>query len=1210
MKNNIKFVNKIFLVTIFFSITSLNSIKLPFDLFSDQKSEQVNSQSQVTTPIEEQIKQLEIDLQAFVQMETEKDFSKQLNEIDKKTDVVKQQLEKAPGDEFLLLKLSTYNKMYQAVLEIEQTYKDIQEVIEKHIKVLNEYEEDPQFKKLRMELKTYYSFDELLKIGHQLQEYEDRLIAVQEKNKTINIELPSRRKSFAVIESELKTKQKQRDDLLQNVDVGLPISIKPQDQGEIIDLQILLLELKKDAAQAKVNESERKLAFSESQRLILQDQVRLLKNEYARVKSGVRVDDAYVKRVQVSLDKKRADSLKKVTRYAENIKAIDTLQEELDQELKVLSEKYHISINNLPLSDWTFRTDVSSEEWVGNALITKLFEQILTYEASKDLIQAQSDLEEFRFKGQEILFDIVESWHKMTMLKNTIDTDEELKAEIKKYDGAKAELRAEQTSVSEKLSVATNYLTTLHNVLDEIKNKMQALKKQKTLLFKDKNAQYELAAQALAETEETVRTRIDATAKLVETYSAQQNIISSSLNEIEYVVRELNLKDFWRPSAQAIDWATELNRIVPDIRLFLSDLKALRSSYMLHSIMHTIIKKAKDITENYWHLLLFLINVVLIGVVFFLLKAYLPEVRDRLFSVSLVPVGRYRAALFFGFVFDFINRYLLFIYPWFIIWFLVQIDVIYDVYFIILFYLSSIPFFIFILNRFFTEFSAFNERLEYTFLSESYEKRFTTIVSWLSYALSAIFFFRSAFQPLNFHQSNLPTLLLAVAVILCQISAILLISKEQILKLIPGRTEIGTWVKQFIDRYYFIIVLILFGIIVMSNPYVGFFKQVSYILSRLVITIIAIPLFLRLHNYLKNKSSTLFFYTEGEVVKERFAYAKAAYSLMVIATFLAFVVLGILAFSRLWDYPITLQDITNVLDKDIMPSPGLDSKKEPIRITAWSFLQVIAYIISGLLLVFFINRMVLGRLFDLLVVNVGVQNTLLTLTRYLIITMSFVMGLYSVHLGYLMNYIGAALLALGFAIKDPISDVICYFVILVQRPIKIGDYISLGNDLSGVVRQISPRSVILRKNNSVTLVVPNSQFITNPIINWNYVPTYFAFDDIYLTISYESNPKEVQKIIFKVLDEQPNILKSPAPIVRLDNFTENGFLFLIRGFISADKTLEQWEIQSQIRLNIVERLEKSGIKIALPSRVLVTTKGFSDDFSTLKSKEDTFEDPR
>ena len=141
-------------------------------------------------------------------------------------------------------------------------------------------------------------------------------------------------------------------------------------------------------------------------------------------------------------------------------------------------------------------------------------------------------------------------------------------------------------------------------------------------------------------------------------------------------------------------------------------------------------------------------------------------------------------------------------------------------------------------------------------------------------------------------------------------------------------------------------------------------------------------------------------------------------------------------------------------------------------------------------------------MFELLLVNVGVQNALLSLTRYVIVISSIIIGLSSIGLNYSVLYILAVLGGLGVAGKEIITDFIGYFIILIQRPLKIGDFIRVDQEVTGVVRQLTLRSIVMRKNNSVTVIVPNSHILTKTLTNWNYSRTYFAFDDIYFTVSY------------------------------------------------------------------------------------------------------------
>ena len=173
------------------------------------------------------------------------------------------------------------------------------------------------------------------------------------------------------------------------------------------------------------------------------------------------------------------------------------------------------------------------------------------------------------------------------------------------------------------------------------------------------------------------------------------------------------------------------------------------------------------------------------------------------------------------------------------------------------------------------------------------------------------------------------------------------------------------------------------------------------------------------------------------------------------------------------------------------------------------------------------------------------------------------------------------------ALPISISDFIAYFIILVQRPIKVGDYIWIDPNTMGVVRKITPRSVVVRRRNSNTLVIPNNQVVNKVVTNWNYSSGFIAFDDIVVTVTYKEDPAKVRELLLKVLDESNYVLKNPKPIVRLEDFNELGFVFLVRGFLSSNYTLDMWDIASDVRLAIVKKLRDNNIELAHPVRVMV-----------------------
>ncbi|MBA2307386.1 mechanosensitive ion channel, partial [Candidatus Dependentiae bacterium] len=410
--------------------------------------------------------------------------------------------------------------------------------------------------------------------------------------------------------------------------------------------------------------------------------------------------------------------------------------------------------------------------------------------------------------------------------------------------------------------------------------------------------------------------------------------------------------------------------------------------------------------------------------------------------------------------------------------------------------------------------------------------------------------------------------------------------REEILHLIPRKKGFWSWLYDFLNTYYYPFLAALVFIISMSNPYIGYGPQFFYVITRLVLILLVITFFVALHDYIKQVSRTLFFDQGDEGLKERFKYGRTYYGLFVIVSFLFFTAVVFIIAANIWGYKIGYEEISAWLHKEIYSFESKGTGRHR-AVNALDLIKVfLFYILGGILFAYVVNKFVLRRMFDLLLVNIGIQSALLTFSRTMITLIAVVLGVQSVGLDGSLFYIFAVLGGLGFASKEIITDFIGYFVILIQRTIRIGDFVKLDNELLGIVRHLTVRSVILRKNNSVTLVIPNSYLLNRPVTSWNYSRTYFAFEDMYLTVMYSADPTYVKKLILSVLEENVNILKNPPPVVRLHDFVENGYQFMVRGYLSPDRVMEQFDIVSDVRLKLVETLRAHGFDMGSPTRLL------------------------
>jgi small-conductance mechanosensitive channel len=641
---------------------------------------------------------------------------------------------------------------------------------------------------------------------------------------------------------------------------------------------------------------------------------------------------------------------------------------------------------------------------------------------------------------------------------------------------------------------------------------------------------------------------------------------------IDFINTELQTSTIWYRPAYAITLEGVKN-IISDTKAFFNDIRIYIAKFSSTVLMI-------NLYEGFSHpLSVFLLLLALSALICALY--FITRYQDALHHIMFIQSSNYGALLsmggfIIGTIITFICTFNRGIFVWIALWLLCCI--IPDNYLFILFYLFSIPYLLYLSHRFIKMLMVMNSEYDHILLSEDFQRRFELVFSTLVYLTIIVFFFRQAFMLSNVYlRSELSNILLAVNFIILQISLILLITKEQIMGIIPDYSDFWRWIHAHVNHYYYLILLFVVAIIIMSNPYVGFGRLVLYLLSGSLYTAVLIKTLSLVHDFVKKATSIIFFSQEDTIVRERFSYAKTYFGLVIIGSF---VILGFIAFfgaAKIWGWDVALTDLRQWLQVPLL----LEDTMHPI--TIMSLLKIIAFVIGGLAAAYSLKQYVLARIFDLLLVESGVQHTVNSIIQYIVIIIAVFFAFNSVGLGSLIGNVFIALaLSIGLYLKDPISDFISYFVILVQRPIKIGDYIKIDEETMGVVRKITPRSVVLRRKNSTTIIVPNSYIVSKSIENWNYVRNFIAINDITLFVYFKEDAHRIKAILLAATEEHPNVLKNPRSIIRLNNFTEYGYEFMVRCFISSAYTLEMWDIGSDIRLLIAKAFREQGIDFAIP----------------------------
>ncbi|HEX2843220.1 DUF3772 domain-containing protein [Hyphomicrobium sp.] len=170
---------------------------------------------------------------------------------------------------------------------------------------------------------------------------------------------------------------------------------------------------------------------------------------------------------------------------------------------------------------------------------------------------------------------------------------------------------------------------------------------------------------------------------------------------------------------------------------------------------------------------------------------------------------------------------------------------------------------------------------------------------------------------------------------------------------------------------------------------------------------------------------------------------------------------------------------------------------------------------------------------------------------------------------------GALSVGIGFGLQSIINNFVSGLILLVERPIKVGDRVAVKGQ-EGFVRRISVRSTEIETADKASLIVPNSDLITSTVTNWTHRNALGAVS-VKVAVATQSDAEQVRDILQKVGAESPLVLQHPPPSVTLDNFGLNGLEFTLAAVV-PDVT-KAGAVQSDLRFRILKAFRQARIEI-------------------------------
>ena len=177
---------------------------------------------------------------------------------------------------------------------------------------------------------------------------------------------------------------------------------------------------------------------------------------------------------------------------------------------------------------------------------------------------------------------------------------------------------------------------------------------------------------------------------------------------------------------------------------------------------------------------------------------------------------------------------------------------------------------------------------------------------------------------------------------------------------------------------------------------------------------------------------------------------------------------------------------------------------------------------------------------------------------------------------------GAIAIGVGFGAQSIINNFISGWILMAERPIRVGDFVELG-DMLGTVEAINTRYTRVRRLDGVRLMIPNSQLLENTLINWTIADRKLR-SSVRVGVRYGSDVQAVKRLLDEILASNPDVLDDPGPMVIFEDFGDSALVFDAFFWIESSKERTLRGVRSALRFEIERVFGDNDIVIAYPQR--------------------------
>lgn len=254
------------------------------------------------------------------------------------------------------------------------------------------------------------------------------------------------------------------------------------------------------------------------------------------------------------------------------------------------------------------------------------------------------------------------------------------------------------------------------------------------------------------------------------------------------------------------------------------------------------------------------------------------------------------------------------------------------------------------------------------------------------------------------------------------------------------------------------------------------------------------------------------------------------------------------------------------------------------KVSILSLILLALIILIAMVVSRYVRRLLQKRVLPRFHVETGLQYTLLRLVHYLIIAIGLLYAMkigFSVDLTSIAVIVGFLSVGIGFGLQYVAADIASGFILLFERPVRIGDWVELEGGTEGRVQNISLRSTVIVTNENMSVILPNSKLVQNKFVNYSYGSQHVRLN-IPVGVADGSDLDKVSEALLEAARSVEQVLTEPEPRVHFSGFGDSSLDLQIRVWINEPR--DHSTIRSRVNFAVERAFRKYGIRTAMLQR--------------------------